>query len=356
MQKTEFETNQCSVHGGDIYSHVARTGTAPLDFSANVNAAGMPDAVAQALCDSVSLYAAYPDSNCRELTQAVSQKEGVCSEWLFFSNGAADVIFRIAYGLTPTRALVCAPTFSEYEEALLRAGCTVGYHYLVPDNNFDLTEDILGDIAGNNIVFLCSPNNPTGRVIAPELVRRIAQECCTCEATLVVDECFLDFVPDACTLSAKSLLEEFDNLIILKAFTKMYALAGVRLGYALCSSQRTLAALRRAGQPWSVSTPAQVAGVSACAQVDFVAQTVVGTKWERTWFSAKIAPYVDKVFESSANYFLVKAHPDFADRLEKKHILVRRCANYHGLDDTYFRLAVKSRKDNEYLIGVLADG
>ena len=126
-----------------------------------------------------------------------------------------------------------APTFAEYATALETVGCTVERFALNEANDFAVTEEFLDAIVpGVEIVFLCQPNNPTGQLTPPALVARILEKCTACGALLLLDECFLDFLPDHASLTAKPLLGS-GNLLILKAFTKLYGMAGVRLGYAL---------------------------------------------------------------------------------------------------------------------------
>ncbi|MFR2021116.1 MAG: aminotransferase class I/II-fold pyridoxal phosphate-dependent enzyme [Christensenellales bacterium] len=154
-------------------------------------------------------------------------------------NGAADLIFRLALAKQPRHALVLAPTFAEYEAALETIGCDVRRYTLNEANDFALTEDVLGAIQPPvEIVFLCQPNNPTGQAADRALMRRILAKCEEVGALLAVDECFLDFLPDGEALTMKPELAAHGGLFILKAFTKLYGMAGVRLGYGLCADAR----------------------------------------------------------------------------------------------------------------------
>ena len=153
------------------------------------------------------------------------------------------------------RDRVTAPTFAEYATALETVGCTVERHFLREENDFAVTEDILNAVhPGIEMVFLCQPNNPTGQLAQPALVEALLHKCEAVGARLVVDECFLDLLPEGDTLSAKRLLQTSKHLVILKAFTKLYGMAGVRLGYCLCTDEALLARMQAAGQPWAVSS------------------------------------------------------------------------------------------------------
>ena len=235
------------VHGGDWAGYRAQFGRDALDFSANV----IPTADR------------YPDPLCRELRAKLALHEGVPADHILCGNGAADLIFRLVWAKKPRRALVTAPTFAEYAAALETVGCTVERFILPAADDFAVPEAFLSAIDDRvDLVFLCQPNNPTGQLTPPDLVARILQRCTACGALLVLDECFLDFLPDHAQLTAKPLLGSGD-LLILKAFTKLYGMAGVRLGYALRADTALLGAMQHTGQPWAVSSLAQAAGLAA---------------------------------------------------------------------------------------------
>ena len=165
-------------HGGDILT--AQTGFQGeiVDFSANLNPLGMPESVRRAAAAAVKGAVHYPDPLCRMLTEGIARRDGVKREWVLCGNGAADLIFRLAFAQRPKRALVTAPTFSEYQEAMEAAGSEVVYHRLTPDNDFNLTDAVLEDLDGRlEMAFFCTPNNPTGQPIARGLMERILERC-----------------------------------------------------------------------------------------------------------------------------------------------------------------------------------
>ena len=250
------------VHGGDWAGYRAEFGRDALDFSANVSPLGLPEGVARAITAALPTADRYPDPLCRELRAKLALHEGVSAEQILCGNGAADLIFRLVWAKKPRRALVTAPTFAEYATALESVGCTVERFFLREQEDFAVTDAFCAAIRpGVDMVFLCQPNNPTGQLTALPLVEQILHRCAACGTLLVVDECFLDFLPDHALHTAKGLLGE-GNLVILKAFTKLYGMAGVRLGYALSADESRLARMQAAGQPWAVSGLAQAAGIS----------------------------------------------------------------------------------------------
>ena len=229
------------IHGGDVAGYEAEYGAKPLDFSANINPLGLPQGVRQAVIGALDSADAYPDPLCRKLRQAIARQEGLPMEQILCGNGAADLIFRLVLALRPKKALVTAPTFAEYEQALALVGCQVQRHMLLEKDDFQLMDRFLQQLhPGLDLVFLCNPNNPTGQVIRPALLDEIGERCGKMGIRLVVDECFQSFLdqPDRHTMKGK--LEKNPMLFLLRAFTKFYAMAGIRLGYGLCADTQLL--------------------------------------------------------------------------------------------------------------------
>ncbi|NLB29163.1 MAG: aminotransferase class I/II-fold pyridoxal phosphate-dependent enzyme, partial [Clostridiales bacterium] len=263
-------------------------------------------------------------------------------------NGAADLIYRLCDVLAPERGLVCAPTFSEYERSLERFGCTVERHQLNEQNGFAMTPEIEGSISeATDVLFLCNPNNPTGRLISHSVLAGALNRARQTGAAVVVDECFLDFTDG---ISCKGYLESMPNLVIIKAFTKLYAMAGLRLGYLLCSDSELLEKLRAAAPFWSVSVPAQIAGVAALSCGGWIEKTRELVSGERAYMSKSLSELGLNVFPSDVNYILLRCNLPLYEPLLQKGVLIRSCANFYGLNETYYRVAVKTREENNRLI------
>ena len=196
-------------HGGDWKSFEDAAGRPPLDFSANISPLGVPDKVQQAIQEAAGQADTYPDPFCRELTRAFSKAHAVPKEQILFGNGAADLIYRIVLALRPKHALLPVPCFSEYRSALALAGCSISTLLLKEENDFHLPEDFPEMIPEEtDIIFLCEPGNPAGVVNPLPLLLRTAEKCRQLGTVLVVDECFLDFLPDA---DSRSLLPYLDH-------------------------------------------------------------------------------------------------------------------------------------------------
>ena len=344
------------VHGGDWAGYRAEFGCDALDFSANVSPLGLPAGVAAAITNALPTADRYPDPLCRELRAALAGAEGVPADWILCGNGAADLIFRLALAVRPRRALLPAPTFAEYEAALQTVGCAVQRVFLREENEFAVTEEFIDAVTPEtDIVFLCQPNNPTGQVTPPALVERLMRRCAECGAVLVVDECFLDFLPDRDAWTAKQLLRDAPQLIILKAFTKLYAMAGVRLGYALCGDATLLEKMRGAGQPWAVSSLAQAAGLAALQETAYAGAVRALIAEQRPRMAAGLRALGLRVMDGQANYLLFRATPDFGEKLRRRGAVVRSCANYPGLDAAWYRTAVRTAEENTRLLQIMGE-
>jgi L-threonine-O-3-phosphate decarboxylase len=348
-------------HGADIYTAAEKLGTDKdkiIDFSSNINPLGMPEAVKEAAINSISHSDKYPDINSRELTRSISMAENVPENWVFTSNGAAESIFRIVYYLKPKKGLVTAPAFSEYENALKSAGAQAVYYNLEEEHDFKIKDDILNRInTETEIVFICNPNNPTGQLTNKEISEKIISRCRQAGAFAVIDECFLDFSENKEKYSVVNLLEKYDNLIVLKAFTKIYAIPGIRLGYCMASNEKLIEGLKLSGPPWNVSAIAQSAGVAALNEKEYAVKTVEYINKQRKYLIEELNKLNIMTYNSHANYILFKIHAniDLKEEMLKKGILIRSCSNYMNLDNSYYRIAVKTDEENRLLINALKE-
>lgn len=337
-------------HGGDVYDGEIR-----LDFSANTNPFGTPESIKDAIRSALDQVHQYPDPFCRELVSAISQHEQLPPEYILCGNGAADLIYAFCEAIRPRRALELAPTFHEYALALKRVGCAIERYTLRKDTDFALTEGFLEElrIVSPDVVFLCNPNNPTGRTIEPELLKRILDFCARQKIYLFVDECFLDLTDGEHSL--KQYLESYTQLVILKAFTKSFGIAGIRLGYCLSGNNILLGRMSQASQPWNVSVLAQKAGVAALKEMPFLQTTKELVTRERQWLAGELEALGFWVCPGEANFLLFKAGQDIHTGLKTKGIAIRNCDNYYGLGAGWYRTAVRTHEDNLALITAMKE-
>lgn len=337
-------------HGGDIYRNQIR-----LDFSVNTNPLGMPDPVKEALHQAVEEAENYPDIRAQALSAAVAEQLQVRKEQLVFGNGASELFHAVLHAIKPSKILIPAPSFLGYEEAAKAIDCEVIFYEMKKEENFCLTDRIL-DVLDENIslVFLANPNNPVGNLVEPELIFQIAEKCRQCDITLVLDECFMELTGKEQTYSFLKRLDEFPNVVVIRAFTKLYAIPGVRLGYLVC--EQNLAEKIRLQLPeWNLSVFAQRAGVAAIKEQEYIARAVVCIQTQRQFLLEELQAAGCSVFDSDADYLLFYSEMPLYELFLQRGILIRDCSNFRGLQRGYYRIAVKSEEQNRMFAEVLRE-
>lgn len=323
------------IHGGDWAGFREEFGQPPLDFSASISPLGVPDGVRRAAADAAGAADRYPDPKCRDLCAAIAEHEGVPASYVLCGAGAADLIWRAVLAIRPKTCAIQAPTFNEYRAALEQAGSRVTHDWS----------------AGPDMMILCNPNNPTGELISLETVTRLAER----GVPLLLDECFLDFTDTPGENDFTGRLTDYPNVLVLKAFTKLYAMAGFRLGYVLCSDRSLLERISEAGPSWAVSSIAQAAGMAALREDEYVRQVRDLVRTQRPWLVKEFQSLGLEVAPGRANFLLVRADYPVSESLREKGILVRSCEDFEGLDDRWFRVAVRTPEDNAALIRSLRE-
>lgn len=328
------------IHGGNT-----RKFPGFIDFSANINPLGMPENVRRAAIESASEWIHYPDPDCSELCSEIADKFCTSSKRVLCGNGADDLIYRIICTVKPRKALIPVPAFSEYQKFLNQSVCNVQKYVLSELNNFQLDSTFLSAITSDTeMVILCSPNNPTGLTIPEAILADCAERCKRLGAILMCDESFIGFVPEDKRRSILPMLNE--NCILLSSMTKLYAIPGLRIGYALFGSQELASVVKECGQFWPVSAPAMAAGIAALNCHEFEVKTVHFITQEREFLVRELSELGVKVFPSEANFLLIKSVEELDDLLLNSKILIRNCSNFDGLSPQFFRIAVRSHEDN----------
>ncbi len=311
-------------HGGNAFLY----GGEILDFSANINPLGTPEPVREAAARAAARADTYPDYMCTELREAIAAREGVPAGYIICGNGAAELIYSAMYAIRPTRCVIHNPTFSEYGAAARAARGT--------------TE--------KEVEFICNPNNPTGLLMPKDDIKSRANEN---DRVMFIDECFMDFVTGYEKYSCVDLIEDYKNLIVLKSFTKMYAIPGLRLGYLMTSNTDLLEKIHAVRQPWSVSTVAQAAGIAAARDLhtpEFMREYIASArKTLETEFDRLGIEYI----KSAANFIMFKSEPGLKEALLKYGILIRDCSDFTGAGIGDYRIAVRTGGENRRLIKAL---
>ncbi|MDO5100839.1 MAG: aminotransferase class I/II-fold pyridoxal phosphate-dependent enzyme [Eubacteriales bacterium] len=369
-------------HGGDIYRNRVQ-----LDISVNCNPLGLPIAVKRAAEASISDCEAYPDARCESLRLALAQSQRLPAAWYVFGNGAASLLYQSLQALRPKRVLLPAPGFVEYERAAESVGAVCTFfdslaqpyyteavvtdgtkrdtkryinRYTKRDTTLPTLEEALTEDI--DLVFLCSPNNPTGQLVnggdLTELLERLSNR----HTVLLLDECFMDLVEPE-QAARHSLLAQWQmkrmslsqRVILLKAFTKTYAMPGLRLGYAVVPDSALRESLLGQQPTWEVSIPAQAAGLAAIAQTSYLEEARRLIAGERERLVRALCSLGLTVVPSEANFLLFHSPLPLYRRLLEQGILIRDCSDYHGLTEGWYRLCVSLPEKNEIVIQALED-
>lgn len=343
-----------STHGGNIYKKAKELGISEnqiLDYSANISPLGIPSHIKKAMVDAIEGTINYPDPDCTALREAIGRQDGVEPDCVTCGNGGADLLYRLAFGLKPKKVLLPVPAFVEYEEAMTAAGARMVYETM--DEDFHIQEDMTERITEDtDLVILCNPNNPTGLLTPRRQVLAVLERAKEMHCWVLVDECFLEICREEEQYTVKSYLKEYPNLMILKSFTKLYAIPGVRLGYLLCADREVIAQVNRAGQAWSVSHIAQCAGVAALSHPEYKAAVIDAVEKELIYMKKEMANLPLTLYDGRANYlfFRTPGVTDLDRRLESRGIMIRNCSNYVNLGNDYWRIAVKTHEENVILL------
>ena len=332
------------IHGGDIYRNQVI-----VDFSISINPLGTPESVTEALHKAVELCGKYPDMEAENLKAAVAKMLSVQEEYLLFGNGASELLMAAAQGLKAKKTVIPVPSFYGYEYAAKAADSEIIYYEMKQENDFSITEDIDSILTEDvGLLFLANPNNPTGKLTDKEYVKALLQHCKDKGIYVVLDECFIEFSGEQFSMLTE--IEEFDNLILIRAFTKIFSIPGVRLGYLLCKNQSVLAKIAGQLPEWNLSCFAQEAGRICAKQTDFIRETQNYIEEERLFLEKGLLRKGFRIFPSKANFILLYSEEPLYEKLLAKGILIRDCGNFRGLGKGFYRLAVKSRKENEFLL------
>lgn len=338
------------IHGGDIYRNQVK-----LDFSVNNNPLGMPDSVRAALIQAVDDCSHYPDPLSSELIEKMASWKNIDAGDIICGNGASELFLAILRAANAKNVLVATPSFFGYERVALSVGAHLICHELLEKNNFALTESILDDITENiDAIILANPNNPTGLTIAFKLLEKIVAKAKEMGIILILDECFIEFTGKEDRISLLSKYKDYENLIVVRSFTKIFSIPGVRLGYLVTSNTKLLDEIRLLLPEWNLSIFAQKAGVAACGEDTFIRETVDFIEAEREWLSLKLKDLGLQVYPSEANYLLIRTESNIAKSLLEKEILIRDCSNFRGLKEGYFRIAIKNHQENLKLIEAMS--
>lgn len=347
-------------HGGNIYEAERKYNKKIIDFSANINPLGLPPNIKKAIYKNFGKILHYPDPETKDITGSIASYWGIKEENILVGNGSTELIYLIMSRYRPKITAFSVPTFSEYERAAKNVKSRIRYIKMDPcfrrdDNEKAALQYSLRDSAHGDILFLCNPNNPTGSLIIEnrKMIEKLFYKL------IVVDEAFMDFLPDEKKHTLIRRAQKSKKIIVLRTLTKFFALPGLRIGY-LVAHRDVVRALRGHQAPWSANAFAQLAGNMTLQNRAYIRKTRLLIEKERAFLSNEIAKIKGLIpYPSVTNFLLVKIEKGnitskaLQHALIKKGFLVRDCSNFRNLSKRYIRIAVRSRKENRKLLNAL---
>jgi threonine-phosphate decarboxylase len=339
-------------HGGNIYEMEKKFKRGFLDFSANINPLGLPSGLKKLLYKNFQRVFNYPDINTENITCKIAQYWRIKKGNILVGNGSVELIYLIISAFSPKTALIPSPSFCEYERAARNINARIKFIKLQEEENFKLNPS---GLRASDIVFLCNPNNPTGNLILPDgrIIEKFSNKL------TVIDEAFMDFLPDEKRHTLIRRTQTDKRIIVLRTFTKFFALPGLRIGY-LVAHRDIIARLREYRIPWSVNFFAQLAAELVLGDREYINDTRQLIEKERRFLiNALLGTKNLTPFPSVTNFLLIKINNKnltssmLSKRLLRKGILIRDCANFRGLSNKFIRIAVRSHGENVRLIKAL---
>ena len=379
-------------HGGNIYKIFREKNiTEILDYSSNINPYGVPESLKRKITENIGILERYPDPDYIELREKLAHLNKVDISNIILGNGATEIIFLFMKVINPKKILIAAPTFGEYERAVKatervenssilgnsdkkkddekscgKQKIKIEYFELKENDDFKLNiHNLKNELAKKyDLLIICNPNNPTGKFLKLAETEQILKECSKYNTKLFIDEAFIDFLKDGMKESIINTKEDKQNLFVTRAFTKFFAIPGLRLGYGIYFDKNLEKGISEKKEPWSVNNIAEIAGLTVLDDTKYIEETLKWIEEEKTYVYEKLNEISGiKPYKTEVNFITVKIEDNFIlkglnvkilrEKMLEQGILIRDASNFNFLDERFFRLAIKNRKNNDRVIETL---
>ena len=379
-------------HGGNIYKIFREKNIKEiLDYSSNINPYGIPESLKKRITENLEILERYPDPDYIELRQKLAHLNKVDISNIILGNGATEIIFLFMKVINPKKILIAAPTFGEYERAVKatervenssilgnsnkkedddnsyeKQKIEIEYFELKESDDFKLNiHNLKNELEKKyDLLIICNPNNPTGKFLKLDETEEILRECNKYNTKLFIDEAFIDFLKDGMKESIINTKEDKQNLFVTRAFTKFFAIPGLRLGYGIYFDKNLEKEISEKKEPWSVNNIAEIAGLTVLDDTKYIEETLKWIAEEKTYVYEKLNEINGiKVYETEVNFITGKIDEKLfseglnvkilREKMLEQGILIRDASNFKFLDERFFRLAIKDRKNNDRVIETL---
>ena len=361
LVRESIKTLKPCVHGGEVWEAASKIGLRKeevLDFSSNVNPLGPSKKAFESIKANLTQISSYPDSDSAELRKAIANRfKGISKDNVIAGNGSTELIYLFVETFMKKGdvALIPAPTFGEYERAIRKMGEEP--KHIKPNSDFQFNPAIFAhDLSGVKIVFFCNPNNPTSVLTPPENLTAFVERALEENVFVFLDEDFLEFVDEEEHFSLIGKIRRYPNLFVLRSFTKIFGLTGLRIGYGM-ASEEIINILLNAKIPWNVNCLAQAAAIAALEDEEHLKKTRELIKDEKAFLMRELMQIeAFKTYPADANFIFIDIRQSgftavqLKEKMLRDGILIRDCSSFRGLDEYYIRIAVKTRRENERLL------
>ena len=382
------EEMKMDFHGGNIYKVFREKNLKEiLDYSSNINPYGIPESLKSRIIENLEILERYPDPDYVELREKLANLNNVNLSDIILGNGATEIIFLFMKVINPKKILIVSPTFGEYERAVKAVGTSrnsidlscsddnknienkkieIEYFELKESDDFKLN---IGNLKNElekkyDLLIICNPNNPTGKFLKLAQTEEILKECNKYDTKLFIDEAFIEFLADGMKESIINTEENKKNLFVTRAFTKFFAIPGLRLGYGMYFDKELEKKISEKKEPWSVNNIAEMAGLTVLDDTEYIEKTLKWIVEEKIYMYEKLNEISGiKVYETEVNFITGKIDEKLfseglnvkvlREKMLEQGILIRNASNFKFLDERFFRLAIKDRESNKRVIEVL---
>jgi len=351
-------------HGGDVWGFSRKYGIPinnVLDFSAPINFLGASPKAVEAIKNVASKVRFYPDPNPKELKKQIAEYVGnIKAENIIIGNGSIEPIYMIADFFAPNfEAIIPVPSFSEYEKATIRVHGKPVFSKLKDDFSMDIENIKKAANIKTRVIFICNPHSPSGKLYSRENILEIIEFCDKKNIFVCVDENYMEFSDLSPKTTVTGYVEKYKNLFVVKSLSKFFGMPGVRFGFGV-TNNNFVCKLQDVRQPWSINLLAVFATKAALKDSEFISKTKKTIAKEKANLEKMISSIdILHVFPSATNFLLVKILDNrisstiLREKLAKDGILIRDCSTFVGLDNSYFRVTVRSFNQNNLLIDKL---
>lgn len=386
---TKKET-EMDFHGGNIYKVFREKNIKEiLDYSSNINPYGIPESLKSRIIENLEILERYPDPDYVELREKLANLNNVNLSDIILGNGATEIIFLFMKVINPKKILIVSPTFGEYERAVKAVGTSrnsidlscsddnknienkeieIEYFELKESDDFKLN---IGNLKNQlekkyDLLIICNPNNPTGKFLKLAQTEEILKECNKYDTKLFIDEAFIEFLADGMKESIINTEENKKNLFVTRAFTKFFAIPGLRLGYGMYFDKELEQKISEKKEPWSVNNIAELAGLTVLDDTEYIEKTLKWITKEKIYMYEKLNEISGiKVYETEVNFITGKIDEKLfleglnvkilREKMLEQGILIRDASNFKFLDERFFRLAIKDRASNDRVIEAMKE-